>query len=176
MKGTPQRPDPRKPGTEIPIRINLDGPQASEGIEQVPARRGLDIRRMKVSTEMLEKCGYTEGCEGCRRKRAGMKEARPHSEACRGRITKALEGDEEGRELLRKDNERLDRRLFEAGEAMHRGHEEQEEDAAEAREDKQEKGTDVEMTGKVGGTEDRTRTQDEDDKASRDDERRADEM
>ena len=61
---------------------------------------------------MLQKYGYTEGCEGCRAKAAGMTQ-KPHGEACRKRIEQALDGDEAGRELRRKNTERENQRIAE---------------------------------------------------------------
>ena len=42
---------------------------------------------------MPRKYGYTEGCEGCRAKAAGMTQ-KPQGEACRKRIEQALDGRE----------------------------------------------------------------------------------
>ena len=38
---------------------------------------------MMITEELLEKYGYTDGCEGCRRRRAGIGERANHFEACR---------------------------------------------------------------------------------------------
>ena len=50
-----------------------------------------------------------EGCEGCRAKAASMTQTR-HREACRKRMEQALDGDEAGRELCRKNTERENQR------------------------------------------------------------------
>ena len=52
---------------------------------------------MRINNAILEKYGYTENCEGCRFKQAGMNETRGHSEVCRERILEAMDQDEEGR-------------------------------------------------------------------------------
>ena len=70
------------------------------------------MRRMKITESMLQKYGYTEGCEGCRAKAAGMTQ-KPHGEACRKRIEQALDGDAAGRELRRKNTERENQRIAE---------------------------------------------------------------
>ena len=62
---------------------------------------------------MLEKYGYTRGCEGCWIKRAGLSEPRSHSEACRARILEAMDGDEEGKEKKGREQERVEKRLAE---------------------------------------------------------------
>merc|ERR1711963_1067941 len=58
---------------------------------------------------MLDKFGYTEGCEGCRHKRSGVGGGnKPHSEICRSRINEAVERDEDllYRRILEKDRMR----------------------------------------------------------------------
>ncbi len=83
MKGTPQRPDPNKPGLQIPIRVKFDGPKEDEVRKSEPARRGDERRRLRITPKELQKYGYTDKCEGCKFKKLGWKEHRPHSEACR---------------------------------------------------------------------------------------------
>ena len=68
---------------------------------------------MRITGVMLQKYGYTEGCDGCRYKRAGMREARPHTEVCRRRIDEAMMGDETDRRKKEEDDERVNWRLAE---------------------------------------------------------------
>ena len=68
---------------------------------------------MKITGTHLEKYGYTDDCEGCKHKRAGMRDVRPHSEACRKRIEEAMEEDEEGREQKRRNEERINWKIVE---------------------------------------------------------------
>lgn len=51
MKGTPARPNPNKPGTDVPIRITVDGIDEEEGeLEELgPARDESNVRRMKIT-------------------------------------------------------------------------------------------------------------------------------
>ena len=60
-----------------------------------------------MKMKILEKYGYTEECQGCKFKNAGFSVARSHSEVCQARITKAMEVDEEGREQIRRETERI---------------------------------------------------------------------
>ena len=113
MKGTPQRPNPNEPGTEIPIRIRFDEGPEVEVQDPAPAKPGPDVRRMRINPEMIARYGYMEGCPACDLKRAGLREPRSHSERCRKRIMEALEKDEEGRRRLQREKERLDRRMAE---------------------------------------------------------------
>jgi len=98
MQGTPQQPDPTKPGTRIPIRITFDEPQAVEVEESQPARNELGVRRFKIMKRLLVKYGYSEDCDGCRYQRAGIAgvDHRGHSEACRQRIYDAIAQTEKG--------------------------------------------------------------------------------
>ena len=74
---------------------------------------------MKLKEEYFMKYGWTEGCEVCRAKQQGRPrtEQREHKEACRKRIREAMEQDEEGRRILEKDRQRVNRRLAEEVEA-----------------------------------------------------------
>ena len=57
------------------------------------------MRSMKIMKWMLDKYGYTDGCEGCRLKRSGVTDQRPHTKSCRERTEQALDGDEKGRRV-----------------------------------------------------------------------------
>ena len=115
MKGTPQQPDPSRPGLAIPIKVNIDPPHEES---PAPAEGPVDechrqVRRMRITGVMLQKYGYTEGCDGCRYKRARMREARPHTEVCRRRIGEAKMEDETDRRKEEEEDERVNWRLAE---------------------------------------------------------------
>ena len=78
-----------------------------------PAAKARQIRRMKLTTRILQQYGYTEGCDGCRHRQAGLEESRNHSEECRKRIEEAMEGDESGRQALAEQHDRIGHRLAE---------------------------------------------------------------
>ena len=82
MKGTPKQPDPSRGGIEIPIRVRFDDPNDEDPIPSVQPKRGPDLRRMRITDEILKKYGYTEGCDGCRFKRTGLGDHRAHTERC----------------------------------------------------------------------------------------------
>ena len=113
LKGTPQQPDPSRPGLAVPVRVNFDAPADVAPLEANLAAPSRQIRRMKITARMLAKYGFTEGCEGCRYKQAGLDESRNHSEACRTRIEEAMEEDEEGKRNKEAQGERITRRLAE---------------------------------------------------------------
>ena len=114
IRGTPQQPDPTKAGVAIPLRVNFDPPVDSTPLESRPLRQEKGMRRMMITGKLLEKYGYTEGCEGCKCKRSGMTDVRSdHTEACRARIEAAMEDEDEGKEKRRADRMRLDRKLAE---------------------------------------------------------------
>ena len=67
MRGSPKQPNPKKPGGDIPVRVNFDEVDRRQDMpEPAPLRRGLDVRRFRITPELLTKHGYTTGCEGCR--------------------------------------------------------------------------------------------------------------
>ncbi len=116
MVGTPQQPDPTKPGAKIPIRVNFDEAQGGEPVPSELPKDEAPVRRMRFNPSLLVKFGYTEGCPGCKMKKAGMDESRNHSEGCRERIMKELAKEEEGREKIRKEAEKLNKWVAENGE------------------------------------------------------------
>ena len=74
---------------------------------QSETRAGPDIRRMRITPDLLTKYGFTDGCAGCRYKQIGFKSRTLHSERCRARIWEAMETDEEGRQLKQRSDERI---------------------------------------------------------------------
>ena len=76
-------------------------------------RREKGVRRMKITKKMLDTDGHSEECEGCRYQQAGMSEQRIHSEECRARMESCAAEDEEGREKVDNQNERINQRLSE---------------------------------------------------------------
>ena len=69
---------------------------------------------MRITAAMLAKYGYTEGCEGCRYKRAGLADAKTHSERFRQRIAEAMGEMEEGRRVMGKQDERHESQLIDS--------------------------------------------------------------
>ena len=62
VRGTPQQPDPGKPGQRVPIRVNFDPPAAGAAPPQPPPPdAGPNIRRMNITTKLLDRYGFTEG-------------------------------------------------------------------------------------------------------------------
>ena len=127
MQGTPQRPDPNKPGTHIPTRIRMEPEVDVEVDGSRPARREEGPRSTYLKKEAFEKYKYTEGCEGCRRLQAGVARNIVHKPECRERMYKAMSETPEGRKWL----EKADRRINEYMEEKH--DEETQEQAKRAR-------------------------------------------
>ena len=104
LRGSPQQPDPARPGMRIPIEVEFDPEEEFQEDRVEPcaedAARQLQIRRW-----MLEKFGETPGCRGCEHL-LSHKDKRPHTQECRRRIKDALAGDEEGRRVLRREEAR----------------------------------------------------------------------
>ena len=110
MIGTPQQPDPNKPGSRIPIRVHFEacpdgGFHGDKPDRDVPdCASGAISRRFRIIPQMLLNYGYTEGCLGCRHKRTGLTGPRDHSSLCRRRI---IEIGPKWRERLRDEERRL---------------------------------------------------------------------
>ena len=108
LQGTPQQPDPSKPGVRIPVRVTFDPMEEAEPSEAREARREKELgRRMRITKPLLEHYGYSEDCEGCRRKRAGM-DARLHTDRCRARLWDDMKKDDYGRVLVEREHARID--------------------------------------------------------------------
>ena len=55
-----------------------------------------EARRLYIKKKILEKYGYTEDCEACRRMRAGIGQAgRAHTEKCRSRVENEMDKERE---------------------------------------------------------------------------------
>ena len=112
MKGTPDQttPSPGVEGADGPPMEFDDG--VAEELEPDPMADpvGLEVRRFRITPAMLQEHGYTDGCRGCQRKRAGLRGQREHSEVCRQRIAEALEQTAAGRAVRRREQERMRRR------------------------------------------------------------------
>ena len=99
IKGTPARPNPNGPGSDIPIRISVpsSGVEFKEG---PPARSDDAPRTTYLKKEDFDRHGYSDNCEGCRRRRTGGMGQREHTAECRKRMETTLEKEEnlDGRE------------------------------------------------------------------------------
>ena len=85
MRGTPGQPDPNQPGARIPVTITMPIAEPMP-IARIPEEKGRQIYFKESDFDMY---GYTDGCEGCDTRRAGMP-LRRHSDVCRARITAEL--------------------------------------------------------------------------------------
>ena len=82
----------------MPIRIRLE---VREDVEVDEIGTGEEApRRTYIKKKFYERYGYTDGCEGCNRLRAGLTR-RGHDEGCRSRMEKEMEKDEDGQGLLK---------------------------------------------------------------------------
>ena len=112
MQGTPARPNPQMPGNDIPVLIHLPvGDEHGLPEEPRPARVETEARRTYLKARDFKKHGYTEGCEGCRRLKAGGMTARPHTAECRARIEEMLREEADPRWVRAK--ERADEKVWE---------------------------------------------------------------
>ena len=97
----------------IPVRVNFDPLHGEEAVRSEEAKKEGAPRRMMITGTMLEKYGYTDGCEGCRRRHAGVGERATHNEECRNSLWEKMEETEEGRRRKEREEERINRRVEE---------------------------------------------------------------
>ena len=83
------------------MHVGFDAPE--EGEEEKVKSKYFDIISTRITADMMIRHGYTEDCEGCRRKKSGLKGARGHSEICRRRTMEAVSQEEEGLDMIRRD-------------------------------------------------------------------------
>ncbi len=127
IKGDPRRPVPGVEDRHIPVRIHLDGkptPKEDEDIEHDPEKEEEEvtrtetrprdeskIRRMVIRKVDVEAYGPSPQCPGCKTVESGRKGGNVvHSEECRNRMMKAMEQNDEGKQRLKQDEERRERR------------------------------------------------------------------
>ena len=107
MKGLPQQPDPAKPGMHVPGCIRFD-PQEQELQQPPQQQRQRAPLRLRITKQLLDQYGYTQGCEGCRRKAANTGMAKhDHSEPCRTRLWEAMGQDDAGRRIIERTEKRM---------------------------------------------------------------------
>ena len=134
MKGTPQQPDPKKPGLIIPSSVRFEEKDDDEEVEDETVEREVIRRRIRLSKKTRSKYGYTEDCEGCRAQKAGLV-PRNHSETCRSRVSEEMKKTEEGARKIRQESQRLRREEKEQDGAVQRAENENEGEQHERGED-----------------------------------------
>ena len=72
MKGTPEQPDPQKPGSKLPLRVHFEETRADENEEPADGEE-TEIRRRRITTATLQKYGYQDNCRARQMKKAGLK-------------------------------------------------------------------------------------------------------
>ena len=55
LQGSPQQPDPNKPGLAIPTKVTFDPPAEEEPILVDMDEKQTQVRRMKITTHILRK-------------------------------------------------------------------------------------------------------------------------
>ena len=112
---------PRMPNPNIAKDADIEGKLNTENADDALGHKAGDAvpqetpelapdhtgpRELRITDRILEKYGYTEGCQGCAHKQLGL-EHRGHSRACRNRIYAAMKDDEDELDRLIKNQERL---------------------------------------------------------------------
>ena len=79
MKGTPCKPNPNKAGNFIPVYINFDATEDVEVDGELKPAQTEGIPRVAyIKGWMTDAHGFTEGCQGCAVKQAGMSVPKTH--------------------------------------------------------------------------------------------------
>ena len=113
VKGTPQQPNPNKQGIGIPIQIGFDPTPSTEPERSCDAKKETVPRRMMITKDMLDEYGYTEGCDACHKKRAGITHRTQHTEECRHGLRERMSTTDSGKKRLAETGERINRRMEE---------------------------------------------------------------
>ena len=90
----------------IPISITFDDKNDEEPEASRAARSEIHPRPMYIQGWMLTEYGYTDGCQGCDAKKAGLSIARNYSAACRKRVEEQVNGDARGQVAGERADER----------------------------------------------------------------------
>ena len=77
--------------------------------DKVVVPRGYTVRRAQLGHDDFQKMGYTIGCPGCAWLQLGMGPRRNHTEECRQRMYRELQGTEEGRPRIERAEARRNR-------------------------------------------------------------------
>ena len=110
ISATPQTPNPAnnsQRGVKSEREMSMEEGKEREELrgygedlpENVVQERVCIPRNFKITKQILEKYGYTEGCSGCRQSQSGEKVV-GHSKDCMSRIEGKMQGDEEGKTRL----------------------------------------------------------------------------
>ena len=81
LQGVPHRPNPSRPGLNIPIRIQL--PEAIPAVPEAAQQREFQPRRRVITQRELDKYGFTPVRKGCLRTESGRGPRKGHNEECR---------------------------------------------------------------------------------------------
>ena len=84
--------DAKQDGQREKPDVDLPGPEPREGNH--------GYRDFRITKQLLEKYGYTDGCTGCVHKACGLDDHRPHDPQCRQRLSEAMMSDEREREQV----------------------------------------------------------------------------
>ena len=101
--GTPHQPKPGRNDSRIPVRIRA--PAMEEPIA-APPELDFKPRRVNIQRRDYQRHGYTDGCAGCDAMATGTAK-RPHNPRCIERMMDELAKTDEGKERIRKGEERI---------------------------------------------------------------------
>ena len=110
MTGTPGATSDNRPTIKVPIQVRFDdrGPEEPDEVRERKREEGPRNIYTRAK-DLKDKYGYTVGCEGCMRAKAGRRVVGPrtHTPECRARVEKAMAEDDQDRERVQKYQERI---------------------------------------------------------------------
>ena len=112
MNATPRHPNPsnkvQKERNSVRETKGLDTGGDGSKLHETPMQEPeeLLVRDFRITVEILEKIGYTQGCAGCEARLLGT-EHRNHTAACRDRLEEQMTRDANMRETFRRRDMRV---------------------------------------------------------------------
>ena len=110
-KATPNKLKPRQAEQRrsLPARdaVRADDNVHGQDLPEARVREGR-YRHFRITGPVLSKYGYSDGCIGCRHKRAGL-DHRAHIIECPQKLERAIKVEERYKDVIRKRDERLNK-------------------------------------------------------------------
>ncbi len=98
--------------------IGVEKPESGASLGVPEARhREPDVREFRINERILNKYGYTDGCQGCNHKRHGLPGHLAHDPECRERLRNLMDADEVDKRVLEAARKRLEATQPGGGEA-----------------------------------------------------------
>ena len=108
IKGTPWAPLDGTTLLEVPTHIQTERPRIEEDQEYVPE---INVKRMMIRKEDVEKYGATKNCGGCQAVEEGRGRRVNHTQECRNRIEEEMKQDPNDAMRIERSKRRIDEEI-----------------------------------------------------------------